>query len=452
MKIIIIGAGQLGSSLAINLVREGNDITLIDTRADLLEKIEDKIDLKTIKGNGAHPSLLKLAGAEDAHMLIAVSHSDEINMVACQVAYTVFNVPKKIARIRETEYIAHKSLFSHDSMPIDVLITPEMLVSNYIQELISHPGAHKIFMFENKKTCMVNLKLNSNNEQLFLIEDIQKKIQEYNSHILLLGSNKKMFKYGSDKTYDDDEIDEIFFTCNHKDINIIIDIITNVNVQNKRVMVAGGGKIGKHLCENISSSFQVKLIEENESNANYLSENLEDVTVICGDSSNEDILLEENIEHMDIFCSLTDDDEANVLSSMLAKRLGAKSVISIINKSSYSDLVEKDSIDIFISPEELTMGNILTHVRQGGVVSVHTLNQVSEEIIEVSINEASEKSKIIGKQVNQIDIPKDIVICCILRNEKFIFDIEKTIIENDDHLILYIANKKSVSEVENLFG
>ena len=149
MKIIIIGAGQLGSSLAINLVREGNDITLIDTRADLLEKIEDKIDLKTIKGNGAHPSLLQLAGAEDAHMLIAVSHSDEINMVACQVAYTVFNVPKKIARIRETEYIAHKSLFSHDSMPIDVLITPEMLVSNYIQELISHPGAHKIFMFEN---------------------------------------------------------------------------------------------------------------------------------------------------------------------------------------------------------------------------------------------------------------------------------------------------------------
>ena len=214
-------------------------------------------------------------------------------------------------------------------------------------------------------------------------------------------------------------------------------------------MIAGGGNIGKHLCQNISDNHQVKVIESNEERADYLSEVIDDATIINADSSNEDILLEENIEHMDIFCALTNDDEANILSAMLAKKLGTKNVISIINKLSYSDLVEKQEIDITISPEDLTMGALLTHIRKGGVLKAHYLMHGSHELLEIEIKDTN-NSKILDKNIEQINLPENTIVCCMIRNDSFLFDISNVLFEKNDRLIC-LVNKKDVKQIENIF-
>ncbi|MDA7842262.1 NAD-binding protein, partial [Gammaproteobacteria bacterium] len=217
----------------------------------------------------------------------------------------------------------------------------------------------------------------------------------------------------------------------------------------KRIMIAGGGNIGKHLSESISDNFQVKVIEEDEDRSDFLSEVIDDVTIINADSSNEDILLEENVEHMDVFCALTNDDEANILSAMLAKKLGAKTVIAVINKTSYSDLVEKQGIDIAISPEDLTMGALLTHIRKGSILRVHSLMHGFFELLELEVRDA-EKSKILGKHIEQINLSKNTIVCCIIRNNNFIFNTSNIILEQNDHLVC-LVNKKDVKQIEDLF-
>ena len=221
------------------------------------------------------------------------------------------------------------------------------------------------------------------------------------------------------------------------------------NKNNKRIMIAGGGNIGRHLSENISEDYQVKVIESNEERAEFLSEIIDDVTIINADSSNEDILLEENIEHMDVFCALTNDDEANILSAMLAKKLGSKTVLSIINKISYSDLVENQEIDITVSPEDLTMGALLTHIRKGSIVKAHSLMRGNLELLELEIRD-KEDSKIIGKNIEQINISENVIICCIIRDESFIFDISNLLLEKNDRLVC-LVNKKDVKQIEELF-
>ena len=220
-------------------------------------------------------------------------------------------------------------------------------------------------------------------------------------------------------------------------------------MKNKRIMIAGGGNIGKHLSENISDNYQVKVIESNEERADYLSEIIDDVTIINADSSNEDILLEENIEHMDVFCALTNDDEANILSAMLAKKLGSKTVLSIINKTSYSDLIEKQEIDITISPEDLTMGELLTHIRKASILKAHSLMHGALELLELEIREKS-NSKILGKNIEQINFSENTIVCCIIRNNNFIFNISNVLLEKNDRLVC-LVNNKDIKQIEDLF-
>jgi len=236
--------------------------------------------------------------------------------------------------------------------------------------------------------------------------------------------------------------------CKEENIEDIMKLFGR-SKNNKRVMIAGGGNIGRHLSENISEDYQVKVIESNEERAEFLSEVIDDVTIINADSSNEDILLEENIEHMDVFCALTNDDEANILSAMLAKKLGSKTVISIINKISYSDLVENQEIDITVSPEDLTMGALLTHIRKGSIVKAHSLMRGNLELLELELRD-KEDSKIIGKNIEQINISENVIICCIIRDENFIFDISNLLLEKNDRLVC-LVNKKDVKQIEELF-
>ena len=446
MKIIIVGAGQVGSSLSINLVKEGNDVTLIDKSLDLLEDIADKVDLQTIHGNGAHPRILESAGAHKADMIVAVSKSDETNMIACQVAFTVFGVSKKIARIRDLEYLDYESLFADESTPIDFTISPDLIASNYINKLISHQGTHQIFSFSNNENCFLNIIYKEKDNEEKSIKFYQSACEKLNSQICAFIRSDKIFSIEDVDELEDG--DELLFICKEENINDIAKIFKK-NKENKRIMIAGGGNIGKHLSDSMSGNLQVKVIEADEPRSDYLSEVLDDVTIINADSSNEDILLEENIEHMDVFCALTNDDEANILSAMLAKKLGAKTVISIINKISYSDLVEKHEIDITISPEDLTMGALLTHVRKGSILKAHSLMHGLLELLEIEVRD-NFKSKVIGKNSGQMNLSENIILCCIIRNGEFIFNTSNIILEQNDRLI-YLANKKDVKQIEELF-
>ena len=446
MKIIIVGAGQVGSSLSVNLVKEGNDVTLIDKSPDLLENIADKIDLQTIHGNGAHPRILEAAGAHKADMIVAVSKSDETNMIACQVAYTVFGVEKKIARIRDLEYLNYENLFADESTPIDYTISPDLIASNYIKKLISNQGTHQIFNFSNEEDSFINIFYEENNDNENSIKHYQTSCDKFNSKICAFIRNDKLF------SIEDDDIlqagDELLIICKEENIVDVTKIFKSVK-DNKRIMITGGGNIGKHLSDSMSGNFQVKVIEKNEDRSEYLSEVLDDVTIINADSSNEDILLEENIEHMDVFCALTNDDEANILSAMLAKKLGSKTVMSIINKTSYSDLVEKQEIDIIISPEDLTIGALLTHIRKGSILKAHSLMHGFLELLEIEVKDNPD-TKILGKNIGQLNLSENIVLCCIIRNNEFIFDSSNILLEQSDRLVC-LVNKKDVKQIEDLF-
>lgn len=446
MKIIIVGAGQVGSSLSVNLVKEGNDVTLIDKSPDLLENIADKIDLQTIHGNGAHPRILEAAGAHKADMIVAVSKSDETNMIACQVAYTVFGVEKKIARIRDLEYLNYENLFADESTPIDYTISPDLIASNYIKKLISNQGTHQIFNFSNDEDSFINIFYEENNDNENSIKHYQTSCDKFNSKICAFIRNDKLFSIEDDDILQAD--DELLIICKEENIVDVTKIFKSVK-DNKRIMITGGGNIGKHLSDSMSGNFQVKVIEKNEDRAEYLSEVLDDVTIINADSSNEDILLEENIEHMDVFCALTNDDEANILSAMLAKKLGSKTVMSIINKTSYSDLVEKQEIDIIISPEDLTIGALLTHIRRGTILKAHSLMHGFLELLEIEVRDNPD-TKILGKNIGQLNLSENIVLCCIIRNNEFIFDSSNILLEQSDRLVC-LVNKKDVKQIEDLF-
>ena len=448
MKIIVVGAGQVGSSLSLNLVKEGNDVTLIDKSADLLDNIADKVDLQTIHGNGAHPRILEAAGAHKADMIVAVSKSDETNMIACQVAYTVFGVSKKIARIRDLEYLNYENLFADESTPIDFTISPDLIVSSYIKKLILFKGTHQVFNFSDPTDCLINIIYNANEDLESSTKYYKTMCEKFNAKLCVFIRQDQLFSIEEDNDDILQNGDELLFICKEENIEDITKVFKN-NKVNKRIMIAGGGNVGKHLSESISSNYQVKVIESNEERANHLSEVVDDVTVINADSSNEDVLLEENIEHMDVFCALTNDDEANILSAMLAKKLGAKTVISIINKISYSDLVEKQKIDIAISPQDLTMGALLTHVRKGSILKAHSLMRGFLELLELEVRD-SESSNIIGKQIEQINLSENTIVCCIIRNNNFIYDTSNTLLELNDRLIC-LANKKDVKEIEDLF-
>ena len=446
MKIIIVGAGQVGSSLSINLVKEGNDVTLIDKSADLLENIAEKVDLQTIHGNGAHPRILEAAGANKADMIVAVSKSDETNMIACQVAYTVFGVDKKIARIRDLEYLNYENLFADESTPIDFTISPDLIASSYIKKLIKYQGTRQVFNFSNDNDCFINIVFKEKNNEENSIMYFQESCEKFNAKICAFIRKDKLYSIEDGDIIENN--DELLLICKEENIEDVMKLFGR-NKNNKRIMIAGGGNIGRHLSENISEDYQVKVIESNEERAEFLSEVIDDVTIINADSSNEDILLEENIEHMDVFCALTNDDEANILSAMLAKKLGSKTVISIINKISYSDLVENQEIDITVSPEDLTMGALLTHIRKGSIVKAHSLMRGNLELLEIELGD-KEDSKIIGKNIEQINISENVIICCIIRDENFIFDISNLLLEKNDRLVC-LVNKKDVKQIEELF-
>lgn len=450
MKIIILGAGQVGSSVAYNLATEANDITIVDTNHEILRDLRDRLDIRTIHGIGSHPEVLRNAGAEDADMILAVTNSDEVNMVACQIAYSIFHTPTKIARVRSGAYLREDSLFHHEALPVDVLISPETIVKNYISRLIENPGTLQVLDFADGLVRLVAVRA------YFGGPLVGKELKQLRNHIpnvdtrvaAIYRRNRAIMPTGETVVEPDDEV---FFIAAKNDIRAVMSELRRLDKPNKRIMLVGGGNIGKNLAKELEKSFQVKLIEKNRTQVRHLSEKLNNTIVLQGDGADKELLLEENIDDMDVFIALTNDDEANILSSMLAKRLGARKVMSIINRPAYVDLVENGIIDIAISPHMVTIGALLTHVRRGDIVAVHSLRRGMAEAIEAVAHGDSRTSKVIGHQLDEIPLPYGTTVGAIVRNGKVLIAHHDLVIEAEDHVILFLIDKHQIPAVEQLF-
>jgi len=451
MKILILGAGQVGSSVASNLASEANDITLVDVKSDVLDDLRDRLDIQTVAGPASHPNVLERAGIEDADMLIAVTNSDETNMTACQVAHTLFHTPTKIARVRSASYLNHRELFSSEAVPVDVLISPEQIISSYVHRLIEYPGALQVLDFADGKVQLVGIKAYYGGPLVgHEISALRDHVPGIDTRVAAIYRRGQGMVPSGDRVIEAD--DEVFFIAARKDIRQVMSELRKLDKPFRRIMLAGGGNIGKRLAESLEKKYQVKLLERNPSRARFLSEELNKTIVLLGDSADEDLLLEENIDQMDVFCALTNDDEANILSSMLAKRLGARKVMSLINRPAYVDLMEShESIDVAISPQQVTIGELLTHVRRGDVVAVHALRRGAAEAIEAIAHGDSKTSKVVGRQIDQVQLPKGTTIGAIVRGDEVLMAHHDIVIQAEDHLILFLLDKKKIPAVEKLF-
>ena len=453
MKIVILGAGQVGGSVAHILASEANDVTVIDSNAERLQALQDRLDLRTLCGHASHPSILEQAGTADADMLIALTDNDEVNMVACQIAYTLFNTPTKIARVRASSYIASQDLlFKDDALPIDVLISPEQLVTEYIQRIIEHPGALQVLDFAEGQVRLMGVKAYEGSslvgQALRLLPDRMPGIETRVAAIFRQG--RPVQPEGNTQIEADDEV---FFIAARKNARAIINELRKLDRMVKRVIVAGGGHIGARLAQGLEEKFQVKLIERDPETARCLSEQLSRAIVLQGDAADENLLRQENIEDVDVFCAVTNDDEANILSAMLAKRMGAHKVMALINRVSYVDLVESSGIiDVAISPQQATIGSLLAYVRRGDVAKVHSLRRGAAEAIEAVAHGDYKTSKVVGRRLDEIRLPPGATIGAIAREDEVIICHHDTMIQADDHVILFLVDKTRIPEVERLFS
>ena len=450
MKIIILGAGQVGGTLAEHLAIEQNDVTVVDTNAEKLKALQDRLDLRTVTGHASHPSSLYRAGAEDADMLIAVTNSDEINMMACQIAYTLFKTPTKISRVRSPNYLAHQKMFDSDHVPIDVLIGPEQLVTKSISELIANPGALQVLDFADGLVQLVAVRAYYGGPLVGQqLQEIRKHMPEVDTRVAaIFRRDHPIIPEGTTVVEADDEV---FFIAAKKNIRAVMSELRRLDSPYKRVMIAGGGNIGSRLAEAIEGDYQLKVIERSYSRCRELSEQLKHAIVLNGNASDTELLASENIESTDVFCALTNNDEANIMIAMLAKRLGARKVITLITNPAYIDLLQEDEIDIALSPQQITIGSLLTHVRRGDIYNVHSLRRGAAEAIEMVAHGDAQSSKVVGRRLDEINLPEGVTIGAIVRDKEVLIAHRHIVVETDDHVILFLVDKNRINPVERLF-
>ncbi|MGA0805599.1 MAG: Trk system potassium transporter TrkA [Pseudohongiellaceae bacterium] len=451
MKILILGANNVGSALAENLAKEANDITLVDADADALRELKDRLDIGTTTGHPSYPDVLKRAGANDADMLIAVTDSDETNLVACQVAWSLFKTPKKICRLRSNSYVNAEKLYSNDAIPIDVVISPEQIVSQSIKNLIELPGSLQVLDFAGGRIQLVAVRAELGGPL------VGREIRILREHMppgidtrvaAIFRQNRPILPQGDTVI---EENDEVFFIAAREHIPYVMNELRKGDKPYKRVMIAGGGNIGERLAKAIEGRYRTKILELNEQRCEMLAEKLRYTTVLCGDSSDQDLLLEEGIDETDVFLALTNNDEANIMSSLLAKRLGAHKVMTLITNPAYVDLVQGGQIDIAISPQQATIGSLLAHVRRGDVVNVHSLRRGAAEAMEAIAHGDKNTSKVVGRTLEEIPLPPGTTIGAILRDDKVLIAHDDLVVQTDDHVILFLVDKNRIADVERLF-
>jgi trk system potassium uptake protein TrkA len=451
MKIIIIGAGQVGGTLAENLVGERNEITLIDSNRETLQELQDKMDLQVVVGNGSHPDVLAQAGAEDAELVIAVTSDDATNMIACQICYSLFNTANKIARIRSSKILKYqKKLFQNKSIPVDHVIAPEQLVTRDIARLIDYPGALQVLEFAEGKVSLVAVKAYYGGLLVgHALSTLREHIPNIDTRVAAIYRNGKPIRPLGTTVIEAD--DEVFFIAASIHIRAVMNELQKLEAPYKRIMIAGGGNIGAGLARILEKNHQVKLIEHSPQRAEYLASELDNTLVFTGDSSDQELLMEEHIDQFDVFIAVTNDDEANIMSSLLAKRLGVRKAMVLIQRSAYIDLVHGSNIDIAVSPQHATISALLTHVRRGSIDNVYSLRGGAAEAIEIVAKGDESSSKVVGKTIQSIKLPPGTTIGAIVRKDQVLIAHSNTKIKAEDHVILFLVNKRYISDVEKLF-
>ena len=451
MKIIILGAGQVGGTLTEHLADEQNDVTVVDSSDSALRQLQERLDIRTVKGDASKPTTLADAGAQDADMLIAVTDSDEVNMLACAIAYTLYRTPTKICRIREVDYLNEdKKLFQSGAIPVDVSISPERLVTDAIHQLILNPGSLQVLDFAGGKIRLVAVRAVDGGPI------VGRELQEIREHMpsvdtrvaaIFRKSQSAIIPEGSTVVEPDDEA---FFIAASENIRAVTSELRKLDEPYKRVMIAGGGKIGASLAKRLEQDYQVKVLELNYDRCRQLSEALEESIVLNGSANDSKLLQQENIANTDVFCALTNNGESNIMMSMLAKRLGAKKVITLITNSAYAELVGQE-IDIAISPQQITISSLLTHVRKGDISAVHSLRRGAAEALEMTAHGDPKTSKVVGRRLDELDLPPGATVGAILRGDQVIIAHRHVVVEEDDHVILFLTDPSKISLVEKLF-
>ncbi|MEZ5626914.1 Trk system potassium transporter TrkA [Denitromonas sp.] len=460
MKIILLGAGQVGASVAENLVSEANDITMVDTDADHLAVLRDRLDLRTVCGNAASPSVLKEAGAEDADLLIAVTQSDQTNLCACRIARTLFNLPTRIARLRSSDFVDHPELLNLENFAVDFSICPEQIVTDYIRRLIEFPEALQVVDFADGALSLIAVRAFEGGP---LVGHPIKALRYHMPNVEVRVS--AIYRQGEPIIPEGDTFiqpgDEVFCLAASANIRRVMRELTHIDRPMRRIMIAGGGNIGLRLARAIESDYEVKILEYDKRRAEAIAIELHNTLVLRGDSTDENLLENENIDEMDMFVALTNDEEDNIMSASLAKRMGARRTLALINRKSYVDLVQGGHIDIAISPAQTSIGSLLAHVRRGDVVAVHSLRRGAAEALEIIAHGDEKNSKVVGRAIEDIRLPRGATIGALVRMEGATEDSpgrpnvlmahHDTVIEPEDHLIVFCTSKKLVRQVEKLF-
>ena len=456
MKILILGAGQTGGTLAENLASEDFDITLVDQDGGRLKALKDRLDIQTIHGHASRPDTLLAAGADDVDLLIAVTNSDEVNMVACQVCYSLFRTPRKIARIRSKEYStgpdgdeAAFKFFSGEHMPIDVLIDPERAVMAQIKELLEYPGALQVLDFADGRVKLVAVRTFHGGPLVGQeLRSLREHIPNVDTKVVAIFRQGKPIIPTADTVVEVE--DDVFFIAAADDINTVMSEMRHVERPFKRVVIAGGGNIGLLLARAIESQFHVKVIEFDAARAELVAERLSSAVAILGDATNRDLLVEENVDDADAFCAVTNNDEVNIMSALLAKRLGVRQVLALITKPAYVDIIQGSEIDVAVSPQLATTSSILSHVR-GDVARVHRLRRGAAEALEAVVHGDARTSRVVDRRIEQISLPVGVTIGAVVRDEETIIARDDLLIKSGDHVILFMIDKTRIRAVERLF-
>lgn len=450
MKILILGAGQVGSTVAESLVSEANDITIVDTDGEKLRQLQDRLDLRTLTGSASHPSVLEQAGIADTDMLLAVTQSDEVNMVACKIAASFYNTPTRIARIRATDYLNREEIFSADNFAVDFSICPEQILTEYITKLIEFPEALQVLEFADGKVSLVAVRAFEGGPLVGKpLSFLRTHMPQVETRVAaIFRQDRAIIPEGGTVVQDGDEI---FFIAATDNIRSVLKEMRRMDKPSRRVMIVGGGNIGRRLAKALERDYQVKLIEYNKKTCQKLAGELTHTLVLNGDGTDEKLMQQEHVEEVDVFCSLTNDDENNIMSSLLAKQAGARKVVSLINRSAYVGLVQGGKIDIALSPAHVTIGSLLAYVRQGDVAVVHSLRRGAAEALELVAHGDRQSSKVVGRRVEELDLPRGATIGALVRGDEVLIAHHDTLIQAEDHVIVFVTEKRTVKKVEQLF-
>lgn len=457
MNILILGAGQVGTSLTELLAKENHSVTVIDLDSANLQRLQDRLDIQTVKGDAANPDILLQAGLEDADMLIAATLNDDTNLLACQIAHILHKTLTKIARVRSHTYLEHPELFDATSNPaalsVDALISPETLVKDYIMQLIKYPGSLQVIDFADSKVQIVAIKAKSGS--LLVGKEISE-IKNYLPEkaetriVAIYRQNEVIMPTGKTIIFEDDEV---FFMAIPDSIQTISNELRRGKPRPSRnIMIAGGGNIGFSLAQELEKQHNVKIIDRDISQARHIAETLDEAIIIHGDVADKNLLTEENIDEIDLFIAVTNSDEANIISGMLAKKLGVNRVIALVNNQSYVDLIQLNSIDVAISAHQITTSHLLHYMREGDTVKAFMLRKGAAEVLEVIVHGSENSSKIIGKKIGDIDWPTDITIGCIIRDDEVMIAHRNIIIEAEDHAVIFLTDSSRSDEIAELFS